>query len=393
MIIHINHMKKNFIICIFFSITSIAFKSQSQNLNQFYQSIVNVVSYDTLIKNLRIFQSFGVKTFNTQAIRNTKEWILRQYENYGYTDISIDSFNVFGYQHNIIVTKTGTLYPDSFLIICGHYDTKFGPGTNDNGSGTCAILETARLLQNLNTKYSIKFIHFTGEESGWLGSYHYILNVVVPQNIGIRLVFNIDCIGGIVNYSNDTLACENDQSDPLSNNALSLAYTDTLRNLTELYSSLNTKIDSAWGSDYIPFQEYGYTITGYYQYCWSPYFHTAEDTLGNLDLSYYFNVCKAATGSALYLSGAIDSAGTIGNFILRTDIYAYPNPASDFIKIYTGFLYSQMIFELYDISGRMVLSEDVSENEKVNIRGLNKGLYYFNLFIDDKYKSGKIVVE
>ena len=87
-----------------------------------------------------------------------------------YTNIETQAFNVRGKStSNIIITKTGSLYPNTFLIIDGHYDTVNGPGTNDNGSGTVLILELARLLKDVDTEYSIKFIHFSGEEEGLIG--------------------------------------------------------------------------------------------------------------------------------------------------------------------------------------------------------------------------------
>jgi aminopeptidase YwaD len=52
------------------------------------------------------------------------------------------------------------------VIICGHYDT-ITVRVSDNGSGTSIILEAARILKDVPTEYSIKFIHFSGEEQGW----------------------------------------------------------------------------------------------------------------------------------------------------------------------------------------------------------------------------------
>src|SRR5690606_30261960 len=142
---------------------------------------------------------------------------------------------------NIIVTKTGTLYPDQFVIIDGHYDTINGPGVNDNGSGTSIILEIARILKDVPTEYSIKFIHFTAEELGLIGSYHYVQEVAVPQNLNIKLVLNIDQVGGVAGETNHTITCERDEDGPNSNNNASDIATTQLANLIGLYSDLNTE--------------------------------------------------------------------------------------------------------------------------------------------------------
>ena len=82
----------------------------------------------------------------------------------------------------LIVTKKGTYIRINTLPICGHFDSINGPGVNDNGSGTSVILEAARILQNISTEYSVKFIHFSGEEQRGKGSSHYVNNVVFKDN-------------------------------------------------------------------------------------------------------------------------------------------------------------------------------------------------------------------
>jgi Zn-dependent M28 family amino/carboxypeptidase len=63
-------------------------------------------------------------------------------------------------------------------------------------------------LKNVNTEYSIKFINFTAEETGYTGSTNYLNSIVIPQNLDIRLVFNIDEVGGVAGQVNDIIKCE-----------------------------------------------------------------------------------------------------------------------------------------------------------------------------------------
>jgi hypothetical protein len=268
-----------------------------------YETIVDRVSADSILAHLQKLESLGVKTPGTQALDDTRDWLHAKYASYGYPNITTHDFD---YQihtlQNIVVTKTGTVAPDKHLIIDGHYDTIVGPGVNDNGSGVAAILEAARVLADVDCDVSIRFIHFSGEEEGLIGSTAYVDEVVVPQDMDILLVLNIDEIGGIAGMANHTVTCERDEGWPTGNNAASAAYTDSLAALTELYTSLNTQIAHAWGSDYLPFEDAGYIITGFYETNESPYPHTPDDRLVNMDPDYVTEIARATVAAALHFA-------------------------------------------------------------------------------------------
>jgi len=278
------------------------------DVDPFIQNIVNQVSGDSILSYLQQLESLGRKQPSSSYIsnlENTRDWLQSKYQNYGYTDIVYHDFTYSSYTlQNIVVTKTGTVQPDVTLIIDGHYDTIGGPGVNDNGSGVAVILEVARLLANIDCEYTIKFINFSAEEQGLIGSNAYVNNVVIPQSMNILLVFNIDEVGGIAGQTNNTITCERDEGSPAGNNAASSAYTDTLATLTQEYSSLSTQIAHAYGSDYMPFEEAGYVITGYYETNESPYPHGSNDILANMDPPYVTEITKGATAAALYFAKA-----------------------------------------------------------------------------------------
>lgn len=276
----------------------------AQDFNPYYSEIVENVSPGNILDDLHTFEDFGIKEPGTIAIENAKDWIINRYQNLGYTDIETQPFNVYGQPtSNIIITKTGSVYPNIFLIIDGHYDTVNGPGTNDNGSGTALLLELARLLKNVETEYSIKFIHFSGEEAGLIGSTYYVANTVIPENMDIKLVLNIDEVGGVAGMNNNTIVCERDlNSPPSSNNAASAIATQEMANCFGLYSNLQTEMSYAYASDYMPFENNGEVITGLYEKNESPHPHTASDILENMDPDYVYEVTKGALGAALHFA-------------------------------------------------------------------------------------------
>lgn len=81
--------------------------------------------------------------------------------------------------HNIIAEIKGTEKPDEIVIVGGHLDSWNSPGSqgaNDNGTGSSSVLEAARLIMKsgVKPKRTIRFILFTGEEQGLLGSTEYV---------------------------------------------------------------------------------------------------------------------------------------------------------------------------------------------------------------------------
>ena len=134
---------------------------------QVYNPNINAVlsGLDSSIQLVREFQDFGTKTVGGNVIKNTAQWLVSEYESYGYDSVRVDSFEANSRTYrNIVVTKTGL--GGEYIIICGHYDTRNGPGANDNGSGVAAILETARIIESLETQRSVIFIHFDGGRGG-----------------------------------------------------------------------------------------------------------------------------------------------------------------------------------------------------------------------------------
>jgi carboxypeptidase Q len=81
--------------------------------------------------------------------------------------------------YNTIAEIKGSTWPDEVVIVSAHLDSWNGPGsqgTTDNGTGTAVTLEAARLLMAAKAKplRTIRFVHWTGEEQGLLGSKVYV---------------------------------------------------------------------------------------------------------------------------------------------------------------------------------------------------------------------------
>ncbi len=372
---------------------------QAQSFIQAYKNRADQVSQTNITSMLQDFQNLGVKTTGSTANTNTLDWLKAKYQSYGYaaSQITEDPFT-FGSNvssKNLIITKTGTLYPNIYVIICGHYDTIIGPGVSDNGSGTSIILEAARILKDIPTEYSIKFIHFSGEEQGMQGSGHYVDNVLFQNSVrqfSTRVVFNIDQVGGKLGNTNNAIKCESDQAGLSSNNAQSLSFTQQLATCTGLYSPLQTVMSNAYSSDYVPFEQKGDIITGFYENVRSYNEHTVNDTFANVDPAYVYNVGKAAVG-------ALQHFATASTNLLATDevkqnplesVKIYPNPAKEYLQIELPKTVNNFNLELSDMSGRLILNR---ENEtQVNVSDVADGAYIATVKSDGKTAVRKVII-
>lgn len=392
------NMKFSFKLTILLLLALFVFKQKAtaQSFNSFYGNIVANCEFDSIQNNVLDFVSFGVKEVGTPENTNALNWLINKYQSYGYTDIKIDTFtHSSSFAYNLIVTKTGTTYPNRFVIVDGHYDTKNGPGANDNGSGTSIILETARLLKDVNTEFSVKFIHFSAEEVGLVGSSHYVNTIVAPQNMDIKILLNIDEVGGVNGMTNNTIVCERDQNNiPSTNNVASANYTDTLAQCMQLYSNLNTEISYAYSSDYMPFQSAGEIITGLFEKNQSPYAHSPNDIVANMDMNYVFEVAKGTIGTTLYYAVAYDTATSVNTFE-NTQISIFPNPATDYLTIdFKEKTASLHKVKIVNILGEIVLEEKLTDTKNlINVAGLKSGIYSLVIDAESNRLSTKVIIK
>ncbi|KAF2852834.1 Zn-dependent exopeptidase [Plenodomus tracheiphilus IPT5] len=93
---------------------------------------------------------------------------------------------------NVIAeTKAGD--HDNVIHISGHSDSvTAGPGINDNGSGSIAILEIALQLTNFTVNNAVRFSWWTAEEAGLLGAEYYVHELPQAEKDKIRLMLDFD---------------------------------------------------------------------------------------------------------------------------------------------------------------------------------------------------------
>jgi Zn-dependent M28 family amino/carboxypeptidase len=97
--------------------------------------------------------------------------------------------------YNVIAELDGR-NDDNVVMAGAHLDSVIeGPGINDNGSGSAALLETALMMAKLNPENTLRFAWWAGEEQGLVGSTDYVEGLSPAERDRIALYLNYDMVG------------------------------------------------------------------------------------------------------------------------------------------------------------------------------------------------------
>lgn len=237
------------------------------------------------------------------------EWLAKRFRSLGYTRVSFHEYRRAGKTlRNVVCDKPGA--SRRTILVTAHYDSRMedladsrspAPGANDNATGVAALLEAARLLRPVPLRSSLRFVLFSGEEQGLWGSYAYA-PIVKREKLDVPFVFNLDQIG--YPPRDRALYVDRDEGGRRENNAASAALVERVRTLARTVVRVPTRVDPAEGSDYIPFEEQGYTITGLYEAGKDyPAYHSTRDTIDKVDFAYVTDMTRLCIASLLNEAG------------------------------------------------------------------------------------------
>ncbi|MEA3012355.1 MAG: hypothetical protein QOD42_900 [Sphingomonadales bacterium] len=104
---------------------------------------------------------------------------------------------------NVVAIQRGTSDPDRVVIITGHIDSRVtdvmnvaadAPGANDDGSGTAAVIEAARVLSRHRFAGTIVYAALSGEEQGLIGG-RILADYARAQGWRVEANLNNDIVG------------------------------------------------------------------------------------------------------------------------------------------------------------------------------------------------------
>ena len=132
---------------------------------------------------------------------SASDYIQSKFEAFGYTT-EIQWFTAYDdYEgvsigsSNVVAIKPGL--SDQQIIIGAHYDSvndDGSQGADDNASGVAVLLETAELVFDKETPYTIVFVAFGAEELGLWGSAYYVDELNQSEQNKIIGMVNLDCL-------------------------------------------------------------------------------------------------------------------------------------------------------------------------------------------------------
>jgi Zn-dependent M28 family amino/carboxypeptidase len=86
--------------------------------------------------------------------------------------------------------------PNNVVMAGAHLDSVGeGPGINDNGSGSAALLEVAKQMAKVKPRNMVRFAWWGAEEAGLVGSEYYIFSLSDEELAQITLYLNFDMVG------------------------------------------------------------------------------------------------------------------------------------------------------------------------------------------------------
>lgn len=339
----------------------------------FVDSVIAFVS-DTSIRNyIQAMQNFGTRYWNNANRDSVSRWVQAKYREAGYSDVRLDSFQYSGtWQANVVATMPGTEDSTRELIVGGHHDSynsanqNLAPGADDNASGASAALEMARVLKLVNYRpaYTMRFMGFAAEEAGLRGSASYAQRARTA-NRDIRCMQNYDMVA-------NRSQAPTDQSVYIVWYTTSEAYRDLHARMMQMYTPLVPVATTSYrsGSDSYSFWQQNYRSVFCIEKNFSPYYHSQNDLIQYLDMTYAANIVKSGLAMLLTLDQMpptvarlqVRDCGDGTSLFVSWDSTSAPDFAS--YKIYVG-----RIPGVYDT----IYTQSATSRE---IEGLTEGVSY-----------------
>jgi Peptidase family M28 len=224
---------------------------------------------------------------------------------------------------NVIALMPGTDKKDEYVFITAHMDhlgkreNVIYYGADDDGSGTCAVMEMAEAFAKAKKKgnaprRSIVFMTVSGEEKGLWGSEYYAKNPVFDLN-KTTVDLNIDMIGRVgsdyikgapdsLNYvyviGDDKLSSDLRPINEAANKNIGLK-------LDYRYNDPNDKNRFYYRSDHYNFAEKGVPIIFYFDGVHKDY-HQPSDTPDKINYDLYAKRTKLVFHTAWLMANRID---------------------------------------------------------------------------------------
>lgn len=269
-------------------------------------AMISDITASSCLSAITPITSFSTRYSYSAVCRQAETYVLNRFNDFS-LQASYFDFSWWGTDmRDVIGQLTGTVSPESVIVVCAHLDCtsedpdNIAPGAEDNGSGSAAVLEAARILSQYQSDLTIRFITFSGEEQGLIGSDEYADSMQAAGE-NIVAVINLDMVAYRGQYASDMHIYSDQQSHWLGSLGA-----DVMSTYTDVDTITHYETDPRYGSDHYSFAIRGYPamffIDAWYGPDWYPYYHTTGDTLGNLDMNLQASIARTGAAMAAILA-------------------------------------------------------------------------------------------
>jgi aminopeptidase Y len=228
--------------------------------------------------------------------------------------VAVDAVSGTRSTRNVLAEPKAAGAGGEVIVVGAHLDgVAEGPGINDNGSGTAAVLETALRLAASAAEPTrrVRFAFWGAEEIGLLGSRHHVNALSGQQRAEIKLYVNLDMIGS-VNFARFVQGTQGESGSLVATASRLLAETFRTRGLAVGERSRGGR--GGFGTDDASFAQAGIPTVGLYTGAgeaksvetaarfggtagqpYDPCYHRACDTIANIDRSVLEQMTDALT--------------------------------------------------------------------------------------------------
>ena len=374
----------------------------------FIQRLVNKVNPDSIRSKIQRLQDFRTRYSYTDSCRAAEQYVFNYLSALGLDSVVFDPYPYGSYTwRNVIGTRVGRTNPQRVALACGHMDAisetpnSLAPGAEDNASGTVIALEAARAMAGEDFGSTVKFVVFTGEEQGLIGSDHYA-RLLRGQNVDLLGALNFD----MVSWYQDSFGVT------IRTNTASMGLAQLENRMAAEYTTLAHFVTTqVGGSDHVSFHNQGYAATGTIEYGYPPirypYYHTIHDSLAYLSISLAAEVAKMAIATLATLADSQTTSVEAGppTLAFPTALFpVYPNPFWVTVRVeYSLAAKGRVRLSIYNVAGQMV-RELVNESQspgKYSVfwdgrdqraHPLPSGVYLYRLEVSDKSWIRKAVL-
>jgi hypothetical protein len=280
---------------------------KSQPFSPSIDSLLSLISQDSLYAwDLRL-QNFRTRYSYSDSIIKARDWLVSKFISFGIDSVWLHHYYYDSNQWNPVATVVGTVRPDKVLVVGGHYDSVvygngtnpyiWAPGADDNGTGTIANMEMARIIAQNPLPVTVMFVPFAQEEQGLIGS-DYFATYLENLSTDLPLMLDFDMIAHNIGSH---------RAVKVYGDAGAMDYIDLMISMATTYTTLTASYaGQSSGSDHYSFYSHGYDAIfasegDFFNYGW----HKNCDIVDSLSFSYMKQVTRMCLATLITVARSI----------------------------------------------------------------------------------------